>query len=508
MNKVSNLINYQPPIVSLSSLFPQERLNKAVLVIGVVNTNFGPKVCLLNPSLLNSKAIADIESILTKMNGDGSEEQTHQFVVDSLSVASVFTIGLGKMRLNWPSELIRHIAGTAARELNNTPILLTALADINLQAAIEGAILGAYQFNYFKSSKTISNKSNTKEIIALTSNFAFNTSASVDKSVNIATAVATARDLVNTPPNYLYPKTFAKQAKVLGDNFGLLVEVLDEKALENGGYGGIIGVGKGSENRPYLVRLVYLGGGKESSIVALVGKGITFDTGGISIKPSTNMHHMTSDMAGAASVIASIILAAKQRLPINLTATIPMAENMLSSTAQRPGDVLKQYGGTTVEILNTDAEGRLILADAIVRACEDSPKYLIETSTLTGAQSIALGSRTPGIMGSDEFRNRVALLSQKVGENAWPMPLPSELEDELKSPIADLVNVSESRYAGMLLAGKYLCKFIPNDVQWVHIDVATPAYNIGNPWGYTPKGGTGVPTRTIFAVLEDISKNG
>ena len=231
--------------------------------------------------------------------------------------------------------------------------------------------------------------------------------------------------------------------------------MLDEKALEKAGYGGIVGVGKGSSRPPRLVRLTHRAKNrsKKTKKVALVGKGITFDTGGISIKPAANMHHMTSDMGGAAAVIATVVLAAKQELPIDVIATVPMAENMPSATAQRPGDVLTQYGGITVEVLNTDAEGRLILADAIVRACEDDPDYLIETSTLTGAQTVALGARTPGVMGSDEFRDRVAALSQDVGENGWPMPLPDELKDDLKSTVADLANVSGSRYAGMLVAG-------------------------------------------------------
>jgi leucyl aminopeptidase len=270
-----------------------------------------------------------------------------------------------------------------------------------------------------------------------------------------------------------------------------------------------VGVGKGSANPPRLVRLTYRGGkGKKSPKVALVGKGITFDTGGISIKPAAQMHHMTSDMGGAAAVIATVVLAAQQGLPIDVIATVPMAENMPSATAQRPGDVLTQYGGTTVEVLNTDAEGRLILADAIVRACEDKPDYLIETATLTGAQTVALGARTPGVMGSEEFRDRVAALSQREGENAWPMPLPEELKDDLKSAVADLANISSQRFAGMLVAGVYLSEFVADGVQWAHLDIAGPAYNTSAPWGYTPKGGTGVPTRTMFAVLEDIAANG
>ncbi|MDQ2638684.1 MAG: leucyl aminopeptidase, partial [Actinomycetota bacterium] len=328
------------------------------------------------------------------------------------------------------------------------------------------------------------------------------------RAADIATAVATARDLVNTPPSHLFPDEFAKRAKALGEAAGLQVEILDEKALEKAGYGGIVGVGKGSSRPPRLVRLAHKGAKRKGKRVALVGKGITFDTGGISIKPAANMHHMTSDMGGAAAVIATVVLAAKQKLPIDVIATVPMAENMPSATAQRPGDVLTQYGGITVEVLNTDAEGRLVLADAIVRAGEDEPDYLIETSTLTGAQTVALGARTPGVMGSDEFRDRVAQLSQRVGENGWPMPLPEELKDDLKSTVADLSNVSGSRYAGMLVAGTYLREFVPEGVQWAHIDIAGPAYNTGGPWGYTGKGGTGVPTRTMFAVLEDIAANG
>jgi leucyl aminopeptidase len=329
----------------------------------------------------------------------------------------------------------------------------------------------------------------------------------------LARAVATARDLVNTPPSHLFPAEFAKRAKTLGDSVGLEVEVLDDKALLKHGYGGVIGVGKGSSRLPRLVRLAHHGSRlakkpKQAKKVALVGKGVTFDTGGISIKPAASMHHMTSDMGGAAAVIATVTLAAQLELPIDVIATVPMAENMPSSTAQRPGDVLTQYGGTTVEVLNTDAEGRLILADAIVRACEDDPDYLIETSTLTGAQTVALGSRTPGVMGSDEFRDRVAAISQQVGENGWPMPLPDELKDDLKSTVADLANVSGQRFAGMLVAGVFLREFVADGVNWAHIDVAAPAYNSGGPWGYTPKGATGVPTRTMFAVLEDIAANG
>jgi leucyl aminopeptidase len=220
------------------------------------------------------------------------------------------------------------------------------------------------------------------------------------------------------------------------------------------------------------------------------------------------MDHMTSDMAGAAAVIATTVLAAELDLPVRVTATVPMAENMPSATAYRPADVLRMYGGKTVEVLNTDAEGRLILADAIVRAAEDEPDYLIETSTLTGAQIVALGTRTAGVMGSEVFRDRVAVLGREVGEDAWTMPLPDHIRSELDSRVADLANVTGSRNAGMLAAGVFLREFVPNGLHWAHIDIAGPSFHTGGPYGYTTKGGTGVPVRTLAAVLADIAENG
>jgi leucyl aminopeptidase len=506
---------YQAPTVTVSSSLPKRATN-AVLIVPVVNGNdddhAAPSVLAAEP-YLGADAVAEIESGLQALGATGGEGQLHRLVIASLPVASVLTVGLGSGRDAWPADKVRRAAGVAARSLDKAEAVVTTLSAVDLGAAVEGLVLGAYRFSDFRSEKTAPKDAGLRKITALTADTKAKTKESAERAAAIATAVATARDFVNTPPSHLFPAEFAKRAKALGEAAGLEVEVLDDKALTKEGYGGIIGVGKGSSRAPRLVRIAHRGSAltknpKKAKKVALVGKGITFDTGGISIKPAQNMHHMTSDMGGAAAVIATVVLAAKQQLPIDVVATVPMAENMPSSTAQRPGDVLTQYGGITVEVLNTDAEGRLILADAIVRACEDEPDYLIETSTLTGAQTVALGARTPGVMGSDEFRDRVAEISQAVGENGWPMPLPEELKDDLKSTVADLANVSGSRYAGMLVAGTYLREFVADGVQWAHIDIAGPAYNTSGPWGYTGKGGTGVPTRTIFAVLEDIAQNG
>lgn len=502
---VSTAPGYQSPAVSVSATLPKRGVNSAVLVVPVVTSDDDAVTVVANP-FLDAEATGEIEVALKALGAKGGAESTTRVVAPSLPVASVLAVGLGKARDDYSSDAIRKAAGIAARALSGTETVVTTLGELDLDATIEGLILGAYRFSEFRSAKTAPKDAALSRITVLSTDKG--AKAAAVRATDIATAVATARDLVNTPPSHLYPDEFAKRARALGEAVGLQVEVLEEKALDKAGYGGIIGVGKGSSRQPRLVRLIHKGGGRKAKKVALVGKGITFDTGGISIKPAAGMHHMTSDMGGAAAVIATVVLAAKQKLPIDVIATVPMAENMPSATAQRPGDVLTQYGGITVEVLNTDAEGRLILADAIVRACEDDPDYLIETSTLTGAQTVALGARVPGVMGSDGFRDRVARLSQEVGENGWPMPLPDELKDDLKSTVADLANVSGSRFAGMLVAGVYLREFVAEGVEWVHVDIAGPAYNTGGPWGYTGKGGTGVPTRTMFAVLEDVAGNG
>ena len=319
----------------------------------------------------------------------------------TITAPLVVAVGLGPTGDDGPSaEQLRRASGAAARALAGTDHAVTTLswppvpAADALAATAEGTLLGAYAFTDYK--KASGRRPVHRVDLATDATEAADAEAVLHRATAVATAVTTARDLVNTPPNDLFPASFAARAAALGEAAGLEVEVLDDAALAAGGYGGILGVGGGSSRKPRLVRLRWSGGPAPRASVALVGKGVTFDTGGISIKPAAHMDHMTSDMAGAAAVVATTVLAARLELPVAVTATVPMAENMPSSTAYRPGDVLRMYGGRTVEVLNTDAEGRLILADAIVRALEDEPDYLIETSTLTGAQLVALGLRTVG----------------------------------------------------------------------------------------------------------------
>jgi leucyl aminopeptidase len=413
--------------------------------------------------------------------------------------------GLGAVDDQPTGEQVRRAAGAAARALSGTSHAVTTLSRIDLAAAAEGAALGGYAFTAYRSQN--GNGPLSRMDLSVPSASADNARQELARATAIAEAVAVARDLVNTPPNDLYPASFAERAVALAEQAGLRTEVLGEKALRREGYGGILGVGGGSSRLPRLVRLHYTPAAPRAK-VALVGKGITFDTGGISIKPAAKMEEMTMDMAGAAAVIVTAVLAARLELPVEVIATVPMAENMPSGTAYRPGDVLTMYGGKTVEVLNTDAEGRLILADALVRAAQDAPDYLIDTATLTGAQIVALGSRTPGIMGTPEFRDRVTAISQRVGENGWAMPLPDHLRSELDSKLADIANVASHRWGGMLIAGVFLSEFIADGTPWAHLDIAGPAYNTGSPWGYTGKGGTGVPVRTLAAVLADIAEHG
>lgn len=481
-----------------------------VLVVALSTSDDGLELAITDDISDDAVAAALLDAFESVGATGKADELVRIPAPSGLSVDSVLAVGLGSAA-DIDSERIRQSAGTAARSLKGVDTAATTLSALDLGAAAEGFFLGAYQFTEFKSAVSAP-KSDALPLarveLLVPDTRSKDAKNELARSLAIAESVAVARDFVNTPPSHLYPEEFAAQAKALGTAAGLKVEIMDDKALEKDGYGGIHGVGKGSSRLPRLVRLTHSGGKRGAKKVALVGKGITFDTGGISIKPAAGMENMTSDMGGAAAVIATVILAAKVDLPLDVIATVPMAENMPSGTAQRPGDVLTQYGGITVEVINTDAEGRLVLADAIVRACEDDPDYLIDTATLTGAQVVALGNRTPGVMGTEDFRDRVAEISQAIGENAWAMPLPKEIRRELDSKVADLANVTNGRAGGMLAAALFLKEFVADGVEWAHIDVAGPAYNTGGPFGYTGKGGTGVPVRTMFAVLEDIVENG
>jgi len=327
------------------------------------------------------------------------------------------------------------------------------------------------------------------------------------QSVAMANGLDLSKTLGNLPPNICTPTYLANTAKQLAKEYKLNVEVLDRKQLEALKMGSFLSVTQGSEQPPKFIVLKHMGGKAKDAPVVLVGKGITFDTGGISLKPAQGMEAMKSDMSGAAAVCAAALAIAELQLPVAIDAWAPLAENMVSDTATRPSDIITIYGGKTVEVLNPDAEGRLVLADAMMKAAEVGNKAggldgLVDVATLTGAQVVALGTRTSAVMTNDENFSREFLdLASQTGEQFWPMPLPEELRASLDSPVADIANIGDCM-GGMLVAGLFLKEFVAPELPWLHLDIAGPAYNDAKPHGYTPVGGTGVALRTLVALAE------
>jgi leucyl aminopeptidase len=416
-------------------------------------------------------------------------------------------------------ETLRRAAGAAARELAGTSVAAFALPvadEAALAAVAEGVLLGAYAFGRYRVRSAEGRPAPLEHAVVVAPATAAGAADDVVRRAGVlAEAVAVVRDLVNTPPSDLYPASFAEAAGSAAAQLPVEVTVLDEQELADGGYGGLLGVGKGSARPPRLVRLDYAPDGARGH-VALVGKGITFDSGGLSIKPAAAMEEMKSDMAGAAAVLAAVVAAARLGLPVRVSGWLALAENMPSGTAQRPSDVLTVRGGRTVEVLNTDAEGRLVLADAIVAACETGPDLVVDVATLTGAQMVALGRRVSAVMANDDtLRERLVRAAGEAGELLWPMPLPPELRASLDSPVADLANIGE-RFGGMLVAGIFLSEFVgtrtgeegEQKVPWAHVDIAGPSFNSKGAHGYTPVGGTGVLVRTLVRLLEDVAASG
>jgi leucyl aminopeptidase len=480
------------------------------LVVGVGQGADGP-VLLANP--LTAKAAEALAESLAGLGVTGAADQAHRLPGLPEAGASILVLaGVGKVAAGTPlsEEALRRAAGSAVRQLAGVGTVTLALPtpDLGAVAAVaEGAAMGAYAFNEYRSAKD-GVKEPVKHVRIHTDLAAANGLAPVlERAALIGKAVNATRSLVNQPPSHLYPETFADAAKDLAKGLPVKVTVWDEKRLEKDGFGGILGVGKGSTRQPRLVKVEYAPA-RAAAKIALVGKGITFDTGGISLKPHLGMGEMKSDMAGAAVVLNTVLALAELRLPVKATAWLCIAENMPSGAAQRPADVLTIFGGKTVEVLNTDAEGRLVMADGIVAASEEHPDVIIDVATLTGAQLIALGNRTAGVMGSDSVTGALKAAADRAGELVWPMPLPEELRPTLDSQVADIANIGE-RHGGMMTAAVFLKEFVGKgkdgeQIPWAHIDIAGPSFNSGSPYGYNHKQGTGCTVRTLVAYVEDI----
>jgi leucyl aminopeptidase len=480
------------------------KLDSDVLVVGLG---------ALNKKLQIESGTAQVDStaLLSTLNAMGATGKNDEVIkLPGKSSKLIIFTGLGKIESNYNPEVLRRAAGAAARELSGNKSASFSLPHksvVELAAIAEGAALGSYSFTDFLGNSKKDQKDPLSIVNVLTK---FTDTAQAKSAARRAEIIAEqtflVRDLINTPPSHLTPDSFCLQIKKLASKYGVKVEVINDAALRKGGYGGIIGVGQGSANPPRLLRVSYTPA-KAKKRYAFVGKGITFDTGGLALKPAAGMEAMKADMSGAAAVVASVFAIAQLKLPVAVDAWAPLAENMVSDTATRPSDVITIYGGKTVEVLNPDAEGRLVLADALVKAAEVGKKSggldgIIDVATLTGAQVVALGSRTSAVMTNDEnFSGQFLTAANISGEAFWPMPLPIELRASLDSPIADLANIGD-RMGGMLVAGLFLKEFIDPQTPWLHLDIAGPAFNEKSAHGYTPVGGTGIALRSLICLAE------
>lgn len=398
---------------------------------------------------------------------------------------------------------VRDAVGSGIRVLTGfeTVAVAAPLADPALwSAAAEGAALGGYRFDGYK---TEAPKPRAAHVVV--HGTADEDAGALAAASAVADAAALVKDLVSIPAEWLGPADFADRAAASVEGLDVTVEILDETALAEGGYGGILGVGQGSDRPPRLVRLDYSPAGADRH-VAIVGKGITFDTGGLSLKPAASMVGMKYDMCGAATALAVLRAAAALALPVRVTAWLCIADNMPSGRATRPGDVLRMLDGQTVEVLNTDAEGRLVLADGLVAASREYPDVIVDVATLTGAITVALGTRHTGVMGSDDAVADYLAAADEVGELAWRLPLPVHMDDELDSPIADLQNAKIGDPAGgSLFAGLFLQRFVGRTsddtdaprIPWVHLDIAGVGMNKGGGFGFTDKGPTAASVRSL-----------
>jgi len=487
------------------------------VVIAVAKGPSGPR--LVGAEVLPAAFRAGLSRGLEALGVTGAADSVVRLPTSGALAAGVVALtGVGQLPKRSSAvddETLRRAAGAAIRELAGLSTVALALPvddDGTLAAVCEGALLGAYAFRRYRSTSADSTKAPVEEVIVLTGKSRAGAgTAQAARAAVVADAVHLTRDLVNTPPGDLYPAAFAEAVATAVAGLPIEVTVLDEAKLAEDGFGGLLAVGLGSARAPRLVRLDYTPDGAAKHL-ALVGKGITFDSGGLSIKPSAGMETMKSDMAGAAAVLSAVVAAARLAEPVRISGWLALAENMPSGTAQRPSDVITIHGGRTVEVLNTDAEGRLVLADAIVAASRTQPDLLIDVATLTGAQVVALGHRTSAIMANDDdLRRRVHEIATAGGEQFWPMPLPPELRASMDSPVADIANMGE-RFGGMLVAGLFLAEFVGTrddeartPIPWAHLDIAGPAFNSGSAFGYTPVGGTGVAVRTLVALITDLA---
>ncbi len=479
-----------------------------VLVIGIES---GPRghVRIVEPAQgLTPARRKVIEEGLAALQADAKSGELTRVPATGLGkISTVLAVGLGKPSARTP-ETLRSAAGAAARALTGSKKATVALpisTTADAAAVVEGILLGAYSFTELKGTGT-SNKAKPVGRVTVIAPVTADIKKAAAEATIVAEAVNGARDLINAPSNLINPETFAAAAVDALAELPVSVQVLDIDDLVEGGYGGIIGVGQGSDTPPALVVATYAPA-KAVARIALVGKGITFDSGGLSLKPSASMYGMKEDMSGAAAVLRGIEAIARLRLPVAVTAFMALAENMPSGTATRPGDVVMHRNGATTEVRNTDAEGRLVLADALVDAAATKPDLIVDIATLTGGQMVALGKKQAAILGrNDAARDRVAAAAGRAGESVWPLPLSDDLRSMIESDVADYGNVSKSfsPHGSTIVGALFLSNFVPEKQAWAHLDIAGPAFTDAA-YGYNPAGATGFGVRTFVQLARDIA---
>lgn len=420
-------------------------------------------------------------------------------VIENGSLKYIYLAGCGEGKECNPNNF-RKSSGEAVRKIQadkaeNTlvlaPILLGENRNHYLKALAEGLFLGSYKFEEFKSDA----KAGAVCKFSIAS-AAVKADEVVEAAEKIAEGVCLARNLINRPGNVVTPYIMAEEAKKIASELNLEIEVLDEDMLKAKGMNAILAVGQGSVHKPYLVALKYRGAG-DAPFTAYVGKGITFDSGGISIKPDDNMGEMKDDMSGAGAVLGAIKAIASLKLPCNILAVIACAENMPGGNAQRPGDIVKAANGKTIEVISTDAEGRMVLADAVWYACQQGAAKVIDIATLTGAVIIALGKETSAIVSNDDvLAQAIQKYGKLTGESFWQLPALPECREAIKSDVADLLN-SAGRPGGCITGGLFIGEFIDKGVQWAHLDIGGTS-TADKTSGFKVKGGTGFGTMTLI----------
>ncbi len=413
-------------------------------------------------------------------------------------------VGLGA-RGELDGERVRIAAASAlgrARELGARRLCWEVPHKVGPEIAaaiVEGTLLCGYRYLRFKAEPT----EERTDVDALIVSAHHDLAGVVSEATIVANAVNAARDLQNAPPNECAPRHLADAALALGTIDGVTVAVEGRDGLVERGMGSFAAVAQGADEEPALITLKYDGPGASGPVLGLVGKAVTFDTGGISIKPANKMFEMKFDMSGGAAVLGAVEAIARLKLPVRLVAVVGATENMPSGHAMRPGDVVTAANGVTIEIINTDAEGRLVLADCLAHAVREGAERLVDIATLTGAIITALGNTHAGIIGDDDdWVAAVTAAGAATGELVWRLPLHPDYAKALESETADIMNVNETRKAGSIVAAQFLKRFT-NDVPWAHLDIAGTAWGAGKP--YTPKGGSGFGVRLFVALARSLS---